>query len=297
MAGGGEPMSEIAITELQSMSDELFEQFAKFIYDFAGIHLSSQKKVLLVSRFQKRLRALGLSSFHEYYRKVQNDEDESVIMLNCISTNTTKFFRENHHFEYLKDILVPALVRSRESERVIRIWSAGCSTGEEPYSIAVAVSEALRYLFPDADENDPYCGWELKILATDISTQVIAAAQVGTYSTEQLPEDLAPEILRRHFRKGTGAYTGTVAVKEHLKRAVSFRRLNLRDAVYPFTKTFDLIFCRNVMIYFDNAMKSDVLSKFHQNLHRDGHIFLGHSETMFSSDLFRPVGITVYRRV
>ncbi|BCS52679.1 protein-glutamate O-methyltransferase CheR [Geobacter sp. SVR] len=290
-------MSETAVNDTPLMTDELFQLFAKFIYDFAGIRLSDQKKTLMVSRFQKRLRALGLSSYQEYYKRVKADEDETIIMLNCISTNTTKFFRENHHFEYLRDTLIPRLVESRCQQREIRIWSAGCSTGEEPYSIAVSVSEALRERFPNADPDDPFCGWDVKILASDISTNVLASAQRGIYSMEQLPDRLAPDFLRRHFLKGTEALTGAFAVKDFLKQVVRFRRLNLKDATYPFTKKFDLIFCRNVMIYFDDPMKNHVLNMFHRNLSDDGHLFLGHSETMFNNALFKPVGITVYRRL
>lgn len=289
-------MSATLVGEVQVMSDELFGRFAAFIYDFAGIHLTAQKKTLMTSRFQKRLRALGLSDYGEYFERVRQDQDESVRMLDCISTNTTKFFRENHHFEFLRQQLIPALARSRADSKEIRIWSAGCSTGEEPYSIAITVSEALRGLFPGADPADPFCGWDVKILATDLSTRVLAAAQAGIYPEEQLAGDMAPEMLKRHFRKGTGNSQGTVAVKEHLKGAVVFRRLNLKEQAYPLSRKFDLIFCRNVMIYFDDAMKRHVLQLFHQNLHTDGHIFLGHSETMFNSDLFKPVGITVYRR-
>lgn len=279
------------------MTDELFQLFARFIYDFAGITLSERKKTLMVSRFQKRLRALGLSSYHEYYKKVKADEDECIIMLNCISTNTTKFFRENHHFERLKDTLMPILLDSRRKQREIRIWSAGCSSGEEPYSIAISVCEALRECFPDADPADPYCGWDIKVLATDISTNVLASAQRGLYSTEQLPAGLDREFLGRYFLKGNGTFSGMVTVKDFLKQAIRFRRLNLKDAAYPFSQRFDLIFCRNVMIYFDDAMKKHVLNGFHRHLATDGHIFLGHSETMFNNALFKPVGITVYRRI
>jgi chemotaxis protein methyltransferase CheR len=290
-------MVETSTNDMPLMTDELFQLFAKFIYDFAGIRLNDQKKTLMVSRFQKRLRALGLTSYHEYYKKVRADEDESIIMLNCISTNTTKFFRENHHFEYLKDQLIPRLIKSRCQEREICIWSAGCSTGEEPYSIAISVIEALRECLPNADPADPFCGWDIKILATDISTNVLASAQRGLYSTEQLPEGLEPEFLRQYFLKGNSIFAGMVTVKDFLKRAVRFRRLNLKDATYPFTRRFDLIFCRNVMIYFDDTMKNHVLNRFHQHLADDGHIFLGHSETMFNNSLFTPVGITVYSRL
>jgi chemotaxis protein methyltransferase CheR len=289
-------MPEPGFNDNPEVSDELFQLFAKLIYDFAGIHLSSSKKTLVTSRFQKRLRLLGLSSYSDYYKLVKADEDERVVMLNSITTNTTKFFRENHHFEFLRETLIPALLESRSSCREIRIWSAGCSTGEEPYSIVTAVCEALRDAYPDADPADPYCGWNIKILATDISTNVLAIAQKGVYSLEQIPQGLPKQLLQRYFLRGNKAYSGMVTVKKMLKTGISFRRLNFKESHYPFSRKFDMIFCRNVMIYFDEPMKRHVLNKFHSHLANDGHLFLGHSETMFNTNLFNPVDITVYQR-
>jgi chemotaxis protein methyltransferase CheR len=288
-------MPDLTSNDNPQISDELFQLFAKLIYDFAGIRLSDQKKTLVTSRFQKRLRALGLSSYNDYYKRVKSDEDERIMMLNSITTNTTKFFRENHHFEYLREVLIPALVESRRANKEIRIWSAGCSSGEEPYSIAISVFEAFRDLFPDSAA-DPLCGWDVKILATDISTNVLGTAQRGLYSMEQIPAGIPKGVLQSYFLKGNDSYSGMVTVKDFLKKIISFRRLNFKDAAYPFARKFDLIFCRNVMIYFDEAMKSHVLKKFHGHMPQDGHLFLGHSETMFGNNLFSPVHITVYRR-
>lgn len=284
-------------SEIPQISDELFQLFAKHIYDFAGIRLGEQKKTLITSRFQKRLRTLGLASYNEYYKLIKSNEDERIMMLNSITTNTTKFFRENHHFEFLRESLIPTLLESRRAKKEIRIWSAGCSTGEEPYSIAISVCEALREANPNADPGDPLCGWDVKILATDISTNVLATAARGLYSLEQIPVGVPKDILQRYFLKGNSAYSGMATVKDMLKRFISFRRLNFKDGVYPFSKKFDLIFCRNVMIYFDEPMKQHVLNKFHHHMAHDGHLFLGHSETMFGNNLFTPVNITVYRRL
>jgi chemotaxis protein methyltransferase CheR len=279
------------------ISDELFQLFAKLIYDFAGIRLNDQKKTLVTSRFQKRLRTLELSSYNDYYKLVKADEDERIMMLNSITTNTTKFFRENHHFEFLRESLIPDLLESRRARKEIRIWSAGCSTGEEPYSIAISVCEALRDAYPNADPADPFSGWDIKILATDISTNVLATAQRGLYSLEQIPEGLSKELLQRYFLKGGNTYSGMASIKEMPKSLIKFRRLNFKDAAYPFSKKFDMVFCRNVMIYFDEPMKNHVLNKFHNHLAIDGHLFLGHSETMFDNNMFSPVSITVYRRL
>jgi chemotaxis protein methyltransferase CheR len=289
-------MPEPYAQESPQISDELFRMFVKYIYDISGITLSNQKKTLVTSRFQKRLRALGLAGYHDYYKRIKLDNDECIMMLNCITTNTTKFFRENHHFEFLRDTLVPTLLDENCDRREIRIWSAGCSSGEEPYSIAISVLEAFRRYFPDADPADPCCGWDVKILATDLSTNVLASAQQGLYNMDQIPAGLPKELWQRYFLKGNKGYHGMVTVKEQLKKMISFRRLNFKDATYPFSGKFDMIFCRNVMIYFDDEMKNHVLKRFHHHLSRDGHLFQGHSETMFGSSLFSPVHTTVYRR-
>jgi chemotaxis protein methyltransferase CheR len=268
-----------------SMSDEIFGLFQNLIYTTAGIRLSSQKKGLLSSRLLRRLKKLGIDSLHEYYRRVKDDNDELVEMLNCISTNTTHFFREAHHFEYLKNKIMPELLKTRSSEKALRIWSAGCSTGEEPYSIAITVCEALGDMH----------GWDIKILATDISTKVLDAAQRGIYEYEAV-SDMSEDIVHRYFLKGTGENIGKIKVKDFLKDMIRFRRLNLKDGTYPFKRKVDVIFCRNVMIYFDEDMKQHVLSMFHRHLSDSGYLFLGHSETMLGSSGFKPVFITVYKK-
>lgn len=275
------------------MSDELFQRFARLIYDVAGIQLSDQKKTLVVTRLQKRLRELGLNSYEEYFQHIKEDDNEFVLMLNSITTNTTKFFRENHHFEFLKNTLLPQLFQHKRANREIRIWSAGCSTGEEPYTIAISLFEKLKTLTGGYDLTDPCRGWDIKILATDISTKVLATAQAGNYAAGTLQEDLPEALLKTYFdRSASGSYI----IKDFVKQLIRFRRLNFKDQSYPFKKSFDLIFCRNVMIYFDETMKQHVLGRFHHHLAPHGHLFLGHSETMFGNKLFSPVHITVYRK-
>ncbi|HEX8949099.1 MAG TPA: protein-glutamate O-methyltransferase CheR [Dissulfurispiraceae bacterium] len=275
---------------LAAIDDELFALFSRLTYDISGIRLGMQKKGLLISRLMKRLKYLGIGSFRDYYRMVKDDGDEQVEMLNCISTNTTKFFRENHHFEYLKGVIIPELFRKCPHDGALRIWSAGCSTGEEPYSIAIAVHDALSAHGIRAE------GRDIKILATDISTRVLAQAEAGIYDEEQLPESMPPESVKRYFLKGAGEGRGRIKVKDFLKEMIRFRRFNLKSRIYPFKKRFDVIFCRNVMIYFDADMKQHVLSKFHYHLCDTGHVFLGHSETMFKMEQFAPVHVTVYRK-
>lgn len=276
------------------LSDALFSRYAELIYSTAGIRLASQKKVLLLSRLQKRINQLCLKDLEEYYALVKEDEEERVLMLNCISTNTTKFFRENHHFEYLKRTVVPELAVKKAQDRALRIWSAGCSTGEEPYSISVSVSAALSAF---AGTVCPYGGWDVKILATDISTRVLDKAQAGIYDLEQIPEELHEGGLAAYFFKGSGENAGKVKVKDYVKEVIRFRRFNLKEEAYPFKGLFDVIFCRNVMIYFDDGMREHVLSRFHRHLAPGGYLFLGHSETMHGQGRFKPVHITTYRKM
>ncbi len=271
------------------INDELFYLFSDLIYRTSGIKLGIHKKGLLVSRLLKRLTLLGIKDFHCYLKRVKSDNEELVQMLNCISTNTTKFFREKYHFEYLKDRVMPELIQSCR-DRTIRIWSAGCSTGEEPYSIAMTVFEALRNMGMDDGT------WDIKILATDISTKVLGVAEEGIYELEQLPDTLPGDMITRYFLKGVGKNRGRIKVKDSLKEAIRFRRLNLKDSTYPFKRKFDVIFCRNVMIYFDEDMKQHVLSNFHYYLSSTGYLFLGHSEAMLDREQFTPVYITVYRK-
>ncbi len=274
-----------------SLSDEMFFLFSDLIYRAAGIKLNVQKKSLLISRLMKRLKKHNMDSFTEYYKKVKADEEELVEMLNCISTNTTKFFREKHHFEYLKNKVMPELLKNKADERIIRIWSAGCSTGEEPYSITIAVCEALKEFGVKSSEL-----WDIKILATDISTKVLRTADAGIYEYEQLPEEMPKEIISRYFLKGNKENEGLIKVKDFIRDKIRFRRLNLKDGEYPLKRSFDVIFCRNVMIYFDDGMKRHVISKFHQHLSDRGHLFLGHSETVFDREQLVPTYITVYKK-
>ncbi len=285
-------MQELGFLDQSAMSDGLFQRFAQLIYDVAGIQLSEQKKTLVMTRLQKRVRELELNGYEEYFQHIHDDENEFVVMLNSITTNTTKFFRENHHFEFLKNTLLPQLLQQRQSCRELRIWSAGCSTGEEPYTIAISLFEKLKTISGNS-RNDPCRGWDIKILATDISTKVLNTAQTGSYSGDALHEALPDPVLKTYFeRDGANRFV----VKDFAKQLIRFRRLNFKEQSYPFKKSFDIIFCRNVMIYFDEAMKQHVLTRFHQHLAPHGHLFLGHSETMFNSRLFSPVYITVYRK-
>jgi chemotaxis protein methyltransferase CheR len=272
-----------------TLSDEVFFLFSELISRTSGITLGVRKKELLVSRLLKRLKLLGITQFYPYYQRVKNDPGELIQMLNCITTHTTKFFREEYHFEYLTNVIIPDLIKKKQSAR-LRIWSAGCSTGEEPYSIAISVCEAFLRA------NEPRERWDIRILATDISTSVLETARSGIYECEQIPETMHADITGRYFLRGVGENRGKVMLKDGVKRMIRFRRLNLKEKTYPFANGFDIIFCRNVMIYFDEEMKQHLISQFSRHLHGSGYLFLGHSETMVAREQFVPVYVTLYRK-
>lgn len=277
----------------QGLTNEVFALFSNLIYRHSGIRLNANKKNLLISRLAKRINQLGVNGFYSYYQIVRDSEGERIEMLNRISTNTTKFFREKYHFEYLKGTVIPRLLRGKTNNRQIRLWSAGCSTGEEPYSMAIAVCEAMGLV---GGLREDFQRWDIKILATDISTKALEIARAGMYEMEQMPEDIPIDITKRYFTRGVGENEGKIRAKDFLKDIIRFRHLNLKDAEEPFSKKFDVIFCRNVMIYFDENMKSHVLNQFYRHLADAGYLFLGHSESMLNKDMFEPVYITVYRK-
>jgi chemotaxis protein methyltransferase CheR len=217
-----------------SITAEEFQRFRTLIYDESGISLSEQKKSLLASRLSKRLRDLDLATFSEYYAKVTQDptQEEFTRLLDLISTNKTDFFREPKHFDFLRERILPEL----DSAKRIRIWSSACSTGEEPYTIAMTVYEAVQ---------NPELG-DLKILAADLSTRVLAKAASGMYDEDRF-RDVPSELIKRHFLRGRGDLTGVFKAKPHLAAAITFRRLNLMDDRFPIKNPLDLIFCRKAL--------------------------------------------------
>lgn len=265
------------------LDDRQFQRIAKIMGQHAGIVLSENKKHLVYGRLVKRLRILGLSGFEEYLELISaSGSEEFEHFVNALTTNLTSFFREPKHFDFLEQSLVPMLIKSK-SEPVIRIWSAGCSTGEEPYSIAMSVSEVLP-----AD-------WSLKILATDLDSTVVAHANSGIYAAERV-SGVSRERLGRWFLKGRGENAGKVRVKPELARNITFKTLNLLHN-WPFSQSFDLIFCRNVVIYFDKATQATLFGRFADVLAPMGHLFVGHSETLYKvTDRFSLLGNTIYRK-
>lgn len=272
------------------ISGELYSLLTTLIYRESGIKLGPHKRALLSARLTKRMRTLSLRSFYDYYKLVKRDKDELIQMLNSVAVNTTKFFREPYHFEFLRERLKDEILSYRSSDKVLRIWSAGCSTGEEPYSIAITLMEAMR----TTGANPMY--WDMKILASDISTKVLKVAAAGAYEREQLPDDISPSVVKRYFTKKGAAGDSDIIVRPILREHIRFRRLNLKDGSLPFSREFDIIFCRNVMIYFDDIMQSHVLENFRRHLRTGGYLFLGHSEIMMKRQGFRPAFITVYQK-
>jgi len=257
------------------LSDEEFRLFSELIREKAGIHLSEHKHQLLRARLSRRLRALDLCSFEEYYDYLMGHDatgQEMLIMVNCITTNKTEFFREPHHFDFLQEVARQALIERarRTGNRQVRIWSAGCASGEEPYSIAISLREALGSLF----------GWEIEILASDIDTEVLEKAERGIYPLAQVSA-IPQALLHKYFRGGTGTFQGFVRVCQEIQGLVSFLRINLLDDPWPIQARFDAIFCRNVMIYFHRSTQKRLVERFAASLEEGGHLFVGHSESLF----------------
>ncbi len=267
-----------------SITADEFQRFRMLIYDESGISLSEQKKSLLASRLSKRLRDLDLATFSEYYATVTQDptQEEFTRLLDLISTNKTDFFREPKHFDFLREQILLEL----ETAKRIRIWSSACSTGEEPYTIAMTLYEGVAN--PDR--------WDFKILASDLSTRVLAKAASGTYDEDRF-RDVPPDFMKRHFLRGRGEQTGVFKVKPHLADIIKFQRLNLMDDRFPIKTPLDLIFCRNVMIYFDRPTQETLVNKFHRYLKPGGYLFIGHSESLqWVTHPFEAVAPTIYRK-
>jgi chemotaxis protein methyltransferase CheR len=255
-----------------------FEEVRKMIYDHAGIALSDAKEDMVYSRLARRLRATGITSFKDYLNYVKaGNKDEWEAFVNSLTTNLTDFFRENHHF-----ILLQEFLRSRHDKPIV-LWSSASSTGEEPYSMAMTAVEALGGF------NAP-----VKIIASDLDTNVLKKCQEGVYPLERLKK-MSAERQQRFFLKGTGERAGLAKVKPELRAMVEFFQLNLLAPSWPIRQPLDAIFCRNVMIYFDKPTQHKILTRMKPLLKPDGLMFMGHSEALYhAADLFRLRGQTVY---
>jgi chemotaxis protein methyltransferase CheR len=277
-------MSRISISALDDqLSDKTFGRIRELIKARSGIDLGDGKRALVQGRLLKRLRALKLKGFDDYLPLIEDPHcEEAETFLNSLTTNVTEFFRENHHFELLHKKLLPALMKQHAKDKRMRIWSAGCSSGEEPYSLAITVRETCP---PD---------WDIKILATDIDSDILARAAAGVYPAEKV-EKITRTRLSKNFMSGKGAHSGSVRVRDEVKRYITFRQLNLMGD-WPIRGPFDFIFCRNVIIYFDPPTRARLISRYASLLIPRGHLFLGHSESLTSNTgIFQPVAKTVYQ--
>jgi chemotaxis protein methyltransferase CheR len=269
------------------LGDKEFRFIAELVGKKTGIQLNDSKRELVYGRLARRLRQLGMVTFAEYCDLLRRDEGEEMLnLVNAITTNLTSFFRERHHFDYLGTRLVPELLKANAATRRIRIWSAGCSTGAEPYSIAITLREALANAR----------GWEASILASDIDTNVLQTAADGVYAEKEV-EGLPPAQLRRWFLRGKGANSGRVRAKDELRDMIDFRQVNLIESSWPVQGPFDAIFCRNVVIYFDKPTQKMLFERYADLLVPQGRLFIGHSESLFKvTDRFALLGQTIYRR-
>jgi chemotaxis protein methyltransferase CheR len=266
------------------LSDQDFERIRGLVREHTGIALADSKRELVYSRLARRLRGLRLDSFAAYIALVERGESgELEEFANAITTNLTSFFREAHHFEFLSGTVLPQLERRNAGSRRLRIWSAGCSTGEEPYSLAITLKESMARLH----------GWDVRILATDLDSSVLAQAQAGEYRDERFGRMAAARRERWFYESRPGQFTA----RDELKSLITFRQLNLMQA-WPVRGPFDAIFCRNVVIYFDKPTQRTLFERFAQLQRAGDHLCIGHSESLFKlNDSYQLIGKTIYRRL
>lgn len=266
------------------LGEREFEFIRHVIAENAGIVLGPNKHQLVQGRLARRLRDLQLTSYEGYCEHVRNSGPEELVgLINALTTNVTSFFRENHHFEALANYMLPEAFRRNRQSRRVRIWSAGCSSGEEAYCLAMVARETM----PASQK------WDVKILATDIDSDVVATARSGIYPLDRLGS-VSEQRLRRHFRKGIGEHAGEAKINPEVAELISFRTLNLMHA-WPMRGPFDVVFCRNVMIYFDQSTRERLVARFGEIVAPDGYLCLGHSESIHvGTSPFKLVGKTIY---
>jgi len=275
-----------------ALSDRDFTRLSRLIYEQSGIKMPSAKKQMVEARLGKRLKGLGIDSFSAYCDYLFSSEglaQELIGMIDLITTNKTDFFREAAHFDYLLQSVLPEWVNEQRglSGRKLRVWSAGCSTGEEPYTLAMTLNEYAESL----------PGFDYRIMATDLSTRVLEKAKQGVYDDEKVAP--VPKLMqKKYLLRSKDRSRGLVRIVPELREKVRFRRLNFMDNEFGIHEPFDIIFCRNVVIYFDRPTQERLLNKFHAHLTKDGFIFMGHSETLNGLDVpLVMVHPTVYRNI
>ena len=266
-------------------SEKDFKYIRDLIKDRTGIVLAEHKVDMVYGRLTRRLRELNLDAFDDYLSNLESDEQELVHFVNALTTNLTAFYREPHHFEFITSKLLPQIMKNKASKR-LRIWSAGCSSGEEPYTIAMTV----RSIIPANS------GWDVKILATDLDSNMVEKGSNGIY-TEERVTGLSQQNMKNWVKKGKGDTAGMVKMDDRLREMITFKQLNLMHQ-WPIKEPFDLIFCRNVLIYFNKETQGMLFDRYADMLVNDGHLFIGHSESMYKRcDRFKLLGQTIYKRL
>mgnify|MGYP000860396898 FL=1 len=268
------------------ITDREFKLLAAYIKENYGIYLKDEKKILVMGRLQNVLIQNNLKSFKEYYEYVISDKtgNAKTELINKITTNHTFFMREPEHFNFFTNQVLPELV-GEVKDKDLRVWSAGCSTGEEPYTLAMLIDETL---------GKSKVFWDTKILATDISTKVLEDAQRGIYTSEKIAT--LPALWKQNYFKQVE--DGSYAVTNKIKQEVIYRKFNLMEKAFPFRKKFHVIFCRNVMIYFNAETKRELVNKFYDSLEYGGYLFIGHSESLNREETkFKSIRPAVYRKI
>lgn len=282
------PLGATVPQPLSSLSEADFRRLASFIEGELGIRMPDTKRIMLESRLQKRLRHFGMSSFSEYVDFVFSEEgrrSELINMIDAVTTNKTDFFREPDHFDYLLERILPEIARERPG--VASFWSAGCSTGEEPYTLAMVLEEYR-------EENPRF---DYRIFASDLSTKVLDAARNAIYDEEKC-EPIPLSYKKKYLLRSRDRGAALIRVKPSLRAKISFSRINFMDESYPVHETFDVVFCRNVIIYFERRVQEEILGKLCRHIRPGGWLILGHSETLTGMNLpLRNVAPTIYSRV
>jgi len=272
-------------SEIVPMSDRELRGFRELVYRESGIHIPEHKRELLTARLSRRIRTLGMVRFGQYLALVESEPQERVEMLDRLVTNETRFFREPAQFEFLETTILPRWLAEAAEQgrpRRVRVWSAGCSTGQEPYSIAMTLLANLE-------------GWDIEVLATDISGRALRQAMAGVWPVEKAPE-IPEKYLKAYMLRGVRSQSGVMSACDAARAVIRFQRLNLHEEL-PELGAFDLIFCRNVLIYFDVASRTQAVTRILARLAPQGYLFLGHSESLLSSGRkLRPMAPSVYSR-
>tara|TARA_B100000809_G_scaffold262021_1_gene312082 strand:- start:578 stop:1474 length:897 start_codon:yes stop_codon:yes gene_type:complete len=277
--------------QVMRLTQDDFKFICNFVYENTGIVLNDSKREMLYRRLTRIIRERKIDSFTQYCQLLRDQgEKEKDFFINAITTNLTSFFRENHHFEYLTKEEIPTLLKNKtvgvDGIKRLRIWSSASSTGEEPYSIAITLLEAMK---------NEVVNWDIKILATDIDSEVLAKGKSGVYDINRI-EDIPQKLKQSYFFQGCGKNSHNIKVHEKLQSIITFKQLNLLHD-WPMKRSFDIIFCRNVIIYFDKKTQHELFARYFELLAPGGLLFLGHSENLGNyQQYFINVGRTIFRK-